>query len=217
MRLGFLASHGGSDMQAVLDACAAGRLRATPAVVISNNADAEALARAVRADVPRYHLSGTAHPDPVALDTAIVDALVRHDVELVVLAGYMKKLGPRTLARYRGRVLNIHPALLPRFGGQGMYGARVHEAVLAAGERETGVTIHVVDEEYDHGPIVAQCRVPVRADDTPATLAARVLEREHTFLVETLERIVSGALRLSTFSTWGAPGAPQASHAPDPE
>ena len=147
--------------------------------------------------MPRYHLSGTTHPDPATLDAAIVDALVRHDVELVVLAGYMKKLGPRTLARYRGRVLNIHPALLPRFGGQGMYGARVHEAVLAAGEHETGVTIHIVDEEYDHGPIVAQCRVPVRPDDTPATLAARVLAREHTFLVETLEGIVSGTLRLS--------------------
>ena len=196
MRLGFLASHGGTDMQAVLDACAAGRLHATPAVVISNNRDAQALERAERAGIPRYRLSGTTHPDPVALDEAILAALARHDTELVVLAGYMKKLGPRTLARYRGRVLNIHPALLPRFGGQGMYGARVHEAVLAAGERETGVTIHVVDEEYDRGAIVAQCRVPVQEGDTPDTLAARVLEREHTFLVETLARIVSGALRL---------------------
>ena len=196
MKLGFLASHRGTDMQAVLDACITGRLHATPAVVISNNAGAEALERASRAGLPRYHLSGTTHPDPAALDEAILDALTRHDVELVVLAGYMKKLGPRTLARYRGRVLNIHPALLPRFGGQGMYGARVHEAVLAAGERETGITIHVVDEEYDHGPIVAQCRVPVQEGDTPETLAARVLAREHTFLVETLQQIVSGAVRL---------------------
>ena len=156
-------------MQAVLDACASGRLHATPAVLICNNRDAEALERA---------------------------ALARHDAALVVLAGYMKKLGPRTLARYRNRVLNIHPAPLPRFGGQGMYGARVHEAVLASGERETGVTIHVVDAEYDHGPIVAQCRVPVRASDTPTTLAKRVLAREHTFLVETLERIVTGTLKL---------------------
>jgi phosphoribosylglycinamide formyltransferase-1 len=92
----------------------------------------------------------------------------------------MKKLGPRTLARYRGRVLNIHPALLPRFGGQGMYGALVHEAVLAAGERETGVTIHVVDEEYGPGPIVAQCRVPVRADDSSGNACARVHAREPT-------------------------------------
>lgn len=183
-------------MQAVLDACASGRLRATPGVVISNNRDAEALHRAAQAGLPHYHLSGATHPLPAALDAAILDALVGHDVDLVVLAGYMKKLGPRTLAHYRGRVLNIHPALLPRFGGQGMYGARVHEAVLAAGERETGVTIHVVDEEYDHGPIVAQCRVPVLADDTAATLAARVLAREHAFLVETLDGITSGTVRL---------------------
>lgn len=196
MKLGFLASHRGSDMQAVLDACASGRLQATPAVVISNNAGAEALERATRAGLPRYHLSATTHPDPVALDEAILGALTRHGVELVVLAGYMKKLGSRTLAGYRGRVLNIHPALLPRFGGQGMYGARVHEAVLASGERETGITIHVVDEEYDHGAIVAQCRVPVQEGDTVETLAARVLAREHTFLVETLQQIVSGTLKL---------------------
>ena len=183
-------------MQAVLDACAAGRLHATPAVLICNNRDAAALDRAARAGLPRYHLSGATHPDPDALDAAILDALARHDADLVVLTGYMKKLGPRTLTRYRHRVLNIHPALLPRFGGQGMYGARVHEAVLAAGERETGVTIHVVDAEYDHGPIVAQCRVPVTSGDTPATLAERVLAREHAFLVETLEGIATGALKL---------------------
>jgi phosphoribosylglycinamide formyltransferase 1 len=183
-------------MQAVLDACASGRLHATPAVLICNNRDAEALSRAAHAGLPHYHLSGSTHPDPDALDAAILDALVRHGAELVLLAGYMKKLGPRSLTRYRNRVLNIHPALLPQFGGQGMYGARVHEAVLAAGERETGVTIHVVDAEYDQGPIVAQCRVPVSAGDTPATLAERVLAREHTFLVETLERIATGALKL---------------------
>ena len=183
-------------MQAVLDACASGRLHATPAVLICNNRDAEALERAARAGLPRYHLSGATHPDPDALDAAILDALARHDAELVVLAGYMKKLGPRTLGRYRNRVLNIHPALLPRFGGQGMYGARVHAAVLAAGERETGVTIHVVDAEYDHGPILAECRVPVSEGDTPATLAERVLAREHAFLVETLEQLATGALTL---------------------
>jgi phosphoribosylglycinamide formyltransferase-1 len=183
-------------MQAVLDACASSRLHATPAVLICNNRDAEALERAARAGLACYHLSGATHPDPATLDAAILEALTRHDAELIVLAGYMKKLGSRTLARYRNRVLNIHPALLPRFGGQGMYGARVHEAVLAAGEGETGVTIHVVDAEYDHGPVVAQCRVPVLAGDTPATLAERVLAREHTFLVEVLERIVAGAMAL---------------------
>jgi phosphoribosylglycinamide formyltransferase 1 len=196
VKLGFLASHRGSDVQAVLEACASGRLAAMPRLVISNNADAEVLERARRHGVATVHLSGVTHPDPARLDAAILDALVGHDVELIVLAGYLKKLGPQTLRHFEGRVLNIHPALLPKFGGRGMYGLRVHEAVLAAGERETGATIHVVDDEYDHGRIVAQCRVPVMAGDTAESLAARVLEREHVFLVDTLARIVAGELAL---------------------
>ncbi|HEU4371113.1 MAG TPA: phosphoribosylglycinamide formyltransferase [Methylomirabilota bacterium] len=197
MKLGFLASHQGTDLQAVIAACAADRLPATPAVVISNNAESEALARARRHGIPHYHLSRRTHPDPEQLDGAILEALVRHDAELVVLAGYMRKLGPRTLARYDRRTINIHPALLPKFGGQGMYGARVHEAVLGTGERETGVTIHLVDGEYDHGRILAQCRVPVLAGDTVEALTQRVQAREREFLVETLERIVAGTLALS--------------------
>jgi phosphoribosylglycinamide formyltransferase-1 len=196
VRLGLLSSHRGSGVQAVLDACAAGRLAITPALVISNNADAEVLARAARHGVPHAVLSGRTHPDPDALDLAIRDALTAHGVELILLSGYLKKLGPRTLARFAGRVLNIHPALLPKYGGQGMYGQHVHAAVLAAGDAETGVTIHLVDAEYDHGRIVAQCRVPVVAGDTVETLAARVLAREHAFIVETLDAIVSGRVKL---------------------
>jgi len=196
VKLGLLASHRGSSVQAVVEACASGRLAAVPRVVIGNNADAEVLARARRHGIPCCHLSGSTHPDPARLDEAILDALVSHDVELVVLAGYLKKLGPQTLRHFAGRVLNIHPALLPKFGGQGMYGRRVHEAVLAAGERETGVTIHLADDEYDHGRIVAQCRVPVLPHDTVESLAERVLDLEHVFLVETLAAIVSGAVKL---------------------
>jgi phosphoribosylglycinamide formyltransferase-1 len=196
VKLGLLASHRGSGVQAVVEAWATGRLAAVPRLVISNNADAEVLTRARRQGIPSCHLSGSTHPDPARLDEAILDALVSHDVELIVLTGYLKKLGPKTLRHFAGRVLNIHPALLPKFGGQGMYGRRVHEAVLAAGERETGVTIQLADEEYDRGRIIAQCRVPVLVGDTVDSLAARVLEREHVFLVETLARIVSGALTL---------------------
>jgi phosphoribosylglycinamide formyltransferase-1 len=108
----------------------------------------------------------------------------------------MKKLGEKTLSAYQGGVINIHPALLPKYGGTGMYGMHVHEAVIAAGERETGVTIHLVDREYDHGSILAQSRVPVLPGDTAESLAARVLEREHTFLVETLKRIVDEEIAL---------------------
>ena len=144
LHLGFLASHGGSNMQAIIDACVAGRLDAAPCVAISNNSEAVALERARKAGIPGYHISGKTHPGDVE-DQAILRTLRAHDVDTVILAGYMKKLGPLTLQAFRGRILNIHPALLPKFGGQGMYGTRVHEAVLRAGETVTGVTVHVVD------------------------------------------------------------------------
>jgi phosphoribosylglycinamide formyltransferase-1 len=196
MRLGLLASHRGTNLQAIVDACKSGKLSATPAVVISNNSRSGAAERAQREGIPFCHLSGKTHPDPAALDTAILEALEDHRVELVILAGYMKKLGPRTLGRYGGRILNTHPALLPKFGGEGMYGRHVHEAVLAAGESETGVSIHIVDEEYDTGPVVSQCRVPVMEGDDPDTLAERVQTREREFYVETLRGIVEGRVPL---------------------
>jgi phosphoribosylglycinamide formyltransferase-1 len=191
MNLAFFASHNGSNMQAVIDACNSGHLKAKPCVVISNNSDSGALARAKQEGIPAYHLSSKTHPDPAQLDQVTLAVLTQNQADLVILAGYMKKLSEKTLSAYQGRVLNIHPALLPKYGGQGMYGMRVHEAVIAAGEKETGVTIHWVDREYDHGGIVAQCRLPVYATDTAETLAERVLEREHTFLVETLKRMVN--------------------------
>jgi phosphoribosylglycinamide formyltransferase-1 len=194
--LGLLASHGGSNLLAILTAIRAGRLPARAGVVISNNSDAGALERARRFGVPARHLSGRTHPDPEALDGAILAALREHGVTLVVLAGYMRKLGPRVLAAYRGRVLNIHPALLPAFGGQGMFGLRVHQAVLAAGAAESGCTVHLVTEAYDQGPILAQARVPVLPGDTPESLQARVLEQEHRLYAETLRRIAAGELAL---------------------
>jgi phosphoribosylglycinamide formyltransferase 1 len=196
MNLAFFASGRGTNMQAVMDACACGSLDARPCVVISNNSACEALQRARRASIPAYHFSNKTHPDAGQLEHAILSALQKHQADLIVLAGYMKKLGENTLSAYQGRVINIHPALLPKYGGEGMYGDHVHAAVIAAGEQETGVTIHLVDREYDHGVILAQCRLSVRKDDTVLTLAERVLEREHTFLVETLRKIVLGEITL---------------------
>lgn len=196
MNIGFLASHGGSNMQAIIDACKAGELNAAEAVVISNNSDSRALERAKTEGIPNYYLSGKTHPDPDDLDRAIMDTLILHKVDVVALAGYMKKLGPKTLAHFRGRILNIHPALLPKFGGKGMYGIHVHEAVLAAGEKESGVTVHLVDEEYDRGPILAQVRVPVMPGDTPEALAERVLAQEHILYSATLQRIATGEIIL---------------------
>jgi phosphoribosylglycinamide formyltransferase-1 len=195
LHLGFLASHGGSNMQAIIDACKAGRLDAKPCVVVSNNSEAMALQRAKNEGIPSYHISTATHPGPLE-DEEILRVLRQHGVDTVILAGYMKMLGPATLRAYRGRILNIHPALLPKFGGKGMYGKRVHEAVLAAGEKVTGVSIHIVDEHYDAGPIIAQCQVPVLPGDTVDSLAERVLKHEHALYAETLQKIADGRIAL---------------------
>ena len=199
IRLGCLASGGGTNLQAIIDAAASGELHADVAVVISNNSTSGALRRARNAGIPGFHLSEATHPEDAALDRAILGTLQDHGVDVVVLAGYMKMLGPAVLSRYEGRVLNVHPALLPKFGGKGMYGMRVHEAVLAAGESITGATVHVVGAEYDNGPVVAQSEVAVLPDDTAESLSARVLEREHELLVETLQKVASGEIDLGVF------------------
>lgn len=194
MNVGFLASHNGTNMQAVIDACRAGRLSAKPVVVISNNKDSGALARARNAKIPAFHLSGNTHPDPADLDSKIVDTLLGYNVNLVVLAGYMKKIGALTLAAFPSRIINIHPGLLPKYGGQGMYGMRVHEAVVASGDKETGVTVHVVDGIYDNGPVLAQLRIPVKKEDTAESLAERVLAIEHELYVATIDKIEKGQI-----------------------
>ncbi len=187
LRVAFPASHGGSGFAAVVAAVEAGRLSGVaPVLLISNNSAAEAMERARAARVPRLHLSRATHPDPEALDLAICRALDGSRADIVLLAGYVRKLGPEPLRRYDGRVLNCHPALLPRFGGPGMYGRRVHEAVRAARETVTGATVHQVDGEYDHRPVLAYREVRVRPDDTPASLEVRVKEAEASLLVETL-------------------------------
>ena len=198
--IGVIASHGGTNLQAIIDACADGSLDAEIRVVISNNSRSLALERARQAHIPTAHLSSVTHPDPNSLDAAIADALMLRGVELVALAGYMRKLGPETLRRFRNRILNVHPALLPKFGGQGMYGERVHSAVLAAGEQVSGVSVHLVDEEYDRGPVIAQSEVPVLPGDTPDTLAARVLQCEHLLYPRTIQRIASGQIDLDALA-----------------
>ena len=201
MRLAILASHEGTTLQAVLDAVADGRIPARVVVVISNNRESGALRRARAAGVPTSHLSSVTHPDPDELDRAIVRTIADAGADVVLLAGYMKKLGPRVLREYAGRIVNTHPALLPKFGGKGMYGDRVHEAVVAAGESETGISIHLVDAEYDTGPVLAQCRVPVLPGDSVADLSARVRAREKEFIVEVLAKMARGDLKTWTPAT----------------
>lgn len=191
MRIAALASHGGSILQAVIDACESGALDAEVALVVSNNSRSGAMERARAHHIPTAHLSSQTHPDPAALDAAIEQALLDADADWILLTGYMKKLGPRTLNRYRNRILNTHPSLLPKFGGQGLYGRKVHAAVIAAGETESGATVHLVDGEYDTGPVLAQVRVPVRANDTVEVLEERVKEAERKLVVATLAELAS--------------------------
>jgi phosphoribosylglycinamide formyltransferase-1 len=194
--VGVLASHEGTTLQSILDACADGRIHGRVAVVVSNNGDSGALRRARAAGADAVHLSSRTHEDPAALDAAIRDALRAAHVDVVFLAGYMKKLGPAVLAAFEGRILNTHPALLPRFGGPGMYGDHVFDAVLRAGESETGVSIHLVDANYDSGAVVRQCTVPVQPGDSLADLKIRVQAREKELVVDTLARIATGDIHL---------------------
>lgn len=196
LRLGFLASHGGSGMRAVLEAARAGVLNAEGVVLISNNEKAEAHNVAAAFGVPSVTLSAKRAGGEAALDAAIAEALSASGAELVVLSGYMRLIGPETLKRFPRRMLNIHPALLPKFGGQGMYGDFVHEAVLAAGETVSGASVHLIDDQYDHGRVLAQRAVPVMPGDDLASLRARVRAAEGPLYVQALADILAGAIDL---------------------
>ena len=194
-RIAVLASHGGSILQAVMDACANGELNAEVVAVISNNSGSMALGRARSAGIAGWHLSGRTHPQPTALDAAICATLQEARPDWVLLAGYMKKLGPSTLDAFQGRILNVHPALLPKHGGRGFYGRRVHQAVVDAGDAETGATVHLVDAEYDTGPVLAQVRVPVKAGDRVEDVEQRVQHAERQLVVDTLAGIIDGRVK----------------------
>lgn len=196
MNIAVFASHGGSDLQAIIDGCKNDKLSANVAVVISNNGDSMALERARNEGVPAYHMSAKKYGSEDILADEILKVLMEYNIDMIFLAGYMRMLHVSVLTKYNNRVFNIHPALLPKFGGKGMYGMNVHTAVIEAKETETGVTIHRVNAEYDSGAIVAQTKVPVLQNDSPESLAARVLEREHTFLVEVISQIISGEIVL---------------------
>ncbi len=176
-RIAVLASGGGSNLQALIDHFASSGRHAGDIVWVgSNRADAGAIARATTAGIP------TAVVDDHANGDALLASLHAAGADLLVLAGYLKLVPPEVVRAFGGRLLNVHPALLPAFGGAGMYGQRVHAAVLESGATVTGVTVHFVDEQYDRGAIVAQWPVPVLPGDTPSTLAARVLRMEHRLL-----------------------------------
>ncbi len=187
LQLGVLASGRGSNFESILKAIEEGRLLADARVLLSNRKSAGALEVAVRHGVPALALSRKEFESDEAFDREIIRIFAQHGVNFVVLAGYLRLLTPALVHEFPNRILNIHPALLPAFGGKGMYGHHVHEAVLAHGCKVSGVTVHLVNEHYDAGPIVLQRCVPVAEGDTPEQLAARVLEQEHRVFAEALQ------------------------------
>ena len=190
--VGVLASGRGSNLQAIIDAIDAGRCPARVALVVSDRKDAPALERARRAGIRAVHLDPRAYPDRPAFDAAIADVLDADGVELVCLAGYMRVLSAEFVRRYRTRILNVHPALLPAFRG-----LDAQRQALQHGVKVAGATVHFVDEGVDTGPIVLQAAVPVLDDDTEATLAARILAEEHRLYPEAIQLYAEGRLQVS--------------------
>jgi formyltetrahydrofolate-dependent phosphoribosylglycinamide formyltransferase len=198
LNIAVFASGRGTNFEAILRAIETGKLRnVSIAAVISNNPDAPVLVVAREHNIPSYHLSQKQFPSEGRFDEAILDVFRRHGVNFIVLAGYMKKLSANLVRQFHNRMLNIHPALLPKFGGKGMYGMHVHEAVINAGERISGVTVHIVDEEYDHGPIVRQRTIAVDEGETPETLAMKIHGIEHQLYPEVLQLFADDRIRVN--------------------
>jgi len=192
MNIAIFASGGGSNFQAIADACASGTMPARVVLCVASRADAGVIGRASRLEIPHVVLEGTT----AEWTSSVLDELERHAVDFIALAGFMKMVPTELIQRYPGRIVNIHPALLPRFGGKGMYGMNVHRAVVEAGQTASGATVHLVDEDYDTGPIVAQESVPVYPTDTPEDVAARVLRVEHELYPAVVQAFAEGRVEL---------------------
>jgi phosphoribosylglycinamide formyltransferase-1 len=198
VRVGVLASGGGTNLQAIMDACACGSVNARVVVVISD-VECGALERARRAGIPEHWLNRhdkQRFPTREDLDRAVLERLQAHHVELVCLAGYLRIMTPELVNGYAGRMMNIHPALLPSFGGKGMWGHHVHQAVLDYGCKVSGCSVHFVWLETDAGPVILQRAVPVEEDDTPETLAARILPHEHQLYPQAIQLFAEGRLKI---------------------
>jgi formyltetrahydrofolate-dependent phosphoribosylglycinamide formyltransferase len=191
LRVAVLLSGEGTSLENLFEHIDAG-LPARVEVVIASKPRAGGLARAARRGVPALAVSRREHPEVAAFNDALHRALAAFEIDLVALLGFLSPFEPRE--RFAGRVINVHPALIPAFSGQGFYGHRVHEAVLEAGVKVTGATVHFADTEYDHGPIILQEAVPVRDDDTPESLAARVQAAERRIVPEAIRLIAEGRL-----------------------
>jgi len=191
-RVAVFISGGGSNLQSLIDASKASKLSGKIVLVVSSKEEAYGLQRAKKAGIDTFVYRGKNYPSKEEAARDLFEMLAAYEVEYIALAGYMKLLPELIVRKYEDRITNIHPALLPKFGGKGMYGHHVHEAVLAAGEKESGPTVHLVDEIYDNGRILMQEKVPVLPEDTPDSLAARVLKAEHHLYPIALDNLIKG-------------------------
>jgi phosphoribosylglycinamide formyltransferase-1 len=187
----------GSNFYSVLGAIIAGKLKSNISVVISNNSKAGILEIAQQHKIPAFHISSKTEKSEQELNLKILRTLEEHRTNFILLAGYMKKIDFSIISKYKDKIINIHPALIPLFCGDKMYGENVHKAVLDYGCKVTGVTVHFVDEEYDHGAIILQKAVEVLDDDDTKTLAGRVLETEHELIVDAIKLLEDEKITLS--------------------
>ncbi|WP_312651828.1 phosphoribosylglycinamide formyltransferase [Aminipila sp.] len=191
LRISVLVSGGGTNLQAVIDSIEAGRIKgAEIACIISSNSKAFALERGINHGIKTMVIDKSQYPVMSLRTKAIISALQMEKTDLVVLAGYMSVLEPELVKAYKGKIINIHPSLIPKYCGKGFYGHHVHEAVIAAGEKESGATVHFVDEGVDTGPIIIQRKVPVLEGDTPENLGTRILKVEHEILTEAINKVI---------------------------
>ncbi len=197
-KIGVLVSgkSGGTNFGALLEAIAREELHAHIALLVSTSEEHGAVARARAAGIKTLVLPPNSVQNPDDWEHQIADALYQEGVSFLVLAGYLRRVSAVLLEAYPRRILNVHPSLLPSFGGQGMYGMRVHKAVLEHGCKVSGCTVHLVDERYDTGPIVGQACVPVEDSDTPETLSSRVQMQEHRLYAQCIERVVQDQIRI---------------------
>ncbi len=189
-RIAVFASGRGSNFEAIWKMIKAGRLHAEISVVVSSNPNAGILKTAEKCRIPSCVLTGK------ETDLEIIAMLQGYRTDYIVLAGYLRKIGDGLIQCYHGKIFNIHPALLPAFGGKGYYGIKVHEAVIRSGTKFSGPTVHFVDNEYDHGPIIMQDIVKVKDDDDPHSLQKRVLKKEHKIYWRAIKKVLDGHLRV---------------------
>jgi len=197
MRIAIFASGGGSNAEAIIRAAFEGRLSAEVGLVVSNNADAGVLQRAKALEVNYTTIDQRNFDSEESYIIALFNVLDENGIDFIALAGYLKLVQPKLINKYKNKITNIHPALLPSFGGKGFYGKKVHDAVLEAGCKVSGVTVHLVSESYDRGPIISQLTVPVLEDDNPESLAARVLIVEHQIYPEALQLFAEGRVKVT--------------------